>query len=907
MTCCSPSREADQNNIRLQLATAVFEHDRGKGPGKDAEKSFGRSHRRVSARDLKQRNSLPASLESSTFAKVPTGLISYSHDSPNHEERTLALCQRLRDEGVDAQIDQYVEGTPEEGWPRWMQNQLDRSEFVLVVCTETYYRRFRGLEEPGKGKGADWEGSLITAEIYQSKSQTKKFVPLVFDHRDVEFIPESLSIHTHYVLDSEAGYTSLYAFLTGQAGVKPQVLGSLVTIPQKRVAPLRFEIHNLPFPSNPLFTGRGTELETLRRYLSNNTATSMLLTLVVQGMGGVGKTQLAVQYAWKAIREFDALLWVRAESPEALESSLASLAPLLKLPEANLKEQSLQVQAVLMWLRDRNRWLIIADNVNTDVSSRAVREQLFAGMNGSVLITSRLQTWPPNIPSLSLDIFSHEEAVDYLLARCRDQNHHAGEKTDAQSLAKELGCLPLALEQAASFIAELRWSFGQYQTEFLKARTELLSEHREGSTNYPASVAETFSITTAQLSPLAHALLRIAAWLAPDIIPRNIFSANETALSEALNGQAIISPLSVQKALAELRRFSLIRLENESFSIHRLVQAVQQDSLTQEQRNQWLNSAVSTFNAFAPAFPEDPNTWGVWLPLSPHGEKLVEHTRQCEVETLPVARMMNQLGLFLKARANYAQAKAYMEAALKIRENLLGPEHSEVGLTLHNLAEISQDQGEFREAEILYQRALPILEKEPTNLLLVAAPLNGLAILYANRRDYAKAEPLFLRARSIWEEAPGPGQLDLARCLNNLADLYGDQARYAEAETLYKRALSIREQATGPERLEVANSLNNLATLYAKQGKYVEAEELIQRSRSIALKVLGADHPFAATGFQNIAAVYFGQGKFAEAEPLYRQALTIREKALGPEHIDLAITLYGLGLLYRCQGKYAEA
>ena len=476
------------------------------------------------------RNSLPASSESGTFIEVPTALISYSHDSVEHEERTLALCQRLRDEGVDAQIDQYLEGTPVEGWPRWMQNQLERAEFVLVVCTETYYRRFRGIEEPGIGRGADWEGSLITAEIYHSKNQTKKFVPVVFDHQDVEFIPESLSIHTHYVLDSEDGYTRLYAFLTGQAGVKPQVLGPLVTVSQKRVAPLRFEIHNLPFPANPLFTGRRAEMETLKRSLSGQIETPTLRTVVVQGMGGVGKTQLAVQYAWDYINEFDVLLWVRAESPETLESSLASLAPLLKLPEANLNKQPIQVQAVLAWLRDRKRWLIIADNVNTNASAIAVREWLLAGVSGAVLITSRLQTWPPNIPGLSLEVFSTEEAVDYLLARCRDQNHHAGEKTDAQPLANELGCLPLALEQAASFVVELRWTFSEYQKEFQKARAEFLREHSEGSTNYPASVAETFSITTGQLSPLARALLRIAAWFAPDAIPRNIFSANEAVL-----------------------------------------------------------------------------------------------------------------------------------------------------------------------------------------------------------------------------------------------------------------------------------------------------------------------------------------------------------------------------------------
>jgi hypothetical protein len=109
------------------------------------------------------------------------------------------LAERLRKDGVDAQLDQYVAGTPAEGWPRWMLDRLDWADFVLVVCTETYYRRFRGQEEPGKGKGADWEGNLITVEIYQARSRTTKFVPALFDHQDEQFIPEPISGHTHYL------------------------------------------------------------------------------------------------------------------------------------------------------------------------------------------------------------------------------------------------------------------------------------------------------------------------------------------------------------------------------------------------------------------------------------------------------------------------------------------------------------------------------------------------------------------------------------------------------------------------------------------------------------------------------------------------------------------------------------
>ena len=174
----------------------------------------------------------------------PKVFISYSHDSPEHRQRVLTLAERLRDDGVDAQLDQYVSGTPQEGWPRWMLNQLDWANFVLVVCTDTYYHRFRGHEEPGRGKGVDWEGNIISVEIYNRKSRTTKFVPVLFNPQDETFIPEPLGGQNRYVLDSEESYDALYAFLVGQAGVLARKLGQLKTLPRKEVEPLRWVLRS---------------------------------------------------------------------------------------------------------------------------------------------------------------------------------------------------------------------------------------------------------------------------------------------------------------------------------------------------------------------------------------------------------------------------------------------------------------------------------------------------------------------------------------------------------------------------------------------------------------------------------------------------------------------------------------
>ena len=171
-------------------------------------------------------------------ASPPKVFISYSHDSAEHIELVLRFAERLRKDGIDAQIDQYVGGRPPGGWPRWMLDKLEWANFVLLICTEPFYRRFRG-KDPDMGRGVDWEGQLITLEIYGAKSRTLKFIPVIFGAEERNFIPEPLSDHV-YCLDSEESYGELYSVLTGQASVVLPEIGTVKKLPSKDVKPLDF-------------------------------------------------------------------------------------------------------------------------------------------------------------------------------------------------------------------------------------------------------------------------------------------------------------------------------------------------------------------------------------------------------------------------------------------------------------------------------------------------------------------------------------------------------------------------------------------------------------------------------------------------------------------------------------------
>lgn len=162
--------------------------------------------------------------------RQPKVFISYSHDSGEHKSRVYSLSERLRKDGIDCHIDQY-ETAPPEGWARWTRNQIRQADLVLVVCTETYERRYEGTEVAGKGAGAKWEGGIITQELYESEGRNSKFIPVVFSAGDRAHIPLELRQGTYHVVDGEQGYEGLYRHLTEQPAVVKGPLGKLKPMP----------------------------------------------------------------------------------------------------------------------------------------------------------------------------------------------------------------------------------------------------------------------------------------------------------------------------------------------------------------------------------------------------------------------------------------------------------------------------------------------------------------------------------------------------------------------------------------------------------------------------------------------------------------------------------------------------
>src|SRR5271166_57884 len=438
--------------------------------------------------------------------------LSYSTgDKPIVEE----LARRLRDkEKIHCWLDKWnlVPGAP---WQPAIETALQESESCAV---------FVGPE--GLGPWQTEEMRLAINRRVCDRQQRFRVIPVLLPGAKRDSLP-ALLVNTTWVefRDSIDDPDAFRRLVWGIRGVAPEPGGQ-----DFRGSPRT--THNLPFAPNPAFTGREADLESLGERLQKCGKVALTQTVALHGLGGVGKTQLAIEYAWKHLGGYEAVLWVMADSPETFKANLAGCAQTLRLPEAGAKEQSVKMDAVLGWLKGHERWLLIADNADTDEAARAVCDGLPPNLGGHVLITSRLGRWPVNMPHLPLDVLSREDAVRYLVDRVASEGHDAGDEPAARSLSDELGHLPLALEQAAAYVIEVRWTFDKYCERFRDSRPEVLSEHREGATRYPESVAKTWSITLDRLSPLARAILRVAAWFAPDAIPRAIFSADHSAFLE---------------------------------------------------------------------------------------------------------------------------------------------------------------------------------------------------------------------------------------------------------------------------------------------------------------------------------------------------------------------------------------
>ncbi|KAF5437924.1 Tetratricopeptide repeat-containing protein, partial [Candidatus Methanophagaceae archaeon] len=444
-------------------------------------------------------------------------------------------------------------------------------------------------------------------------------------------------------------------------------------------------IWNISQHRNPNFTGREGILKELRLALISGEPATW--KQAITGMGGVGKTQLAVEYIYRHKTEYRVIWWIRSEEPATMAADYASLAVDLNLPEKESTDQTEIAKAVKRWLEHNPDWLLIFDNAQ---DPGEIRNYLPLGGAGHVIITSRNPLWGGVAKLLPARVFDRAESIEFLCKRTGQED-----KKTADVLADGLGDLPLALEQAGAYIETTGIALTEYQELFQSRRKELW-EDESHPPDYPDSVATTWSLSmelVSKESPVAADLLNLCAFLAPDDIPLELLSEGTEHLPEPLAATAT-DKLAMNRAIKALRQYTLVATSGKGLSVHRLVQAVVRDRLSKDDRKEWTETVVRLLSSAFTFDSDDVQTWHQCSRLLPHALAAAAHAGVLEVALEVTQHILNQTGLYLHGRAEFAEAKVLFERALSLAEEAYGPDHPKVAIRVNNLGGVLKALGD---------------------------------------------------------------------------------------------------------------------------------------------------------------------------------------------------------------------
>jgi tetratricopeptide (TPR) repeat protein len=649
------------------------------------------------------------------------------------------------------------------------------------------------------------------------------------------------------------------------------VIEKLVNKPS-RCLPRSPGVRKIPYRRNPLFTGRERTLQQI--YEGFFVETTSALPQALCGLGGIGKTQVAIEYVYRYRDHYHSIFWARASTRDMLMLDCVAIAESLKIANKGEQDQEYVIAAVQQWLAENKEWLLIVDNVD---EMALLNDFLPIEPDGHILLITQSQSVGTYIRKIQVEGMSIEEGEQFLLRRSRvlESEHVTNEilasaPSNARAIASSLGGLPLALDQAGAYIEETSCSIAAYLSRY-RVHQEILLQRRGGGHfggDHPEPVTTTWSLSFKRVeqanSSAAH-LLKFCAFLSPDAIPEELLRVSEPEC----NLQPIVhDSLLLDEAIGVLLRFSLVKRDsdgnNNILSIHPLIQAALKGSMDDGEKYKWAKYAVIAVHSAFPEFSyEKRSRCQHYLP---HAMMCSQHIAEYALVLSEAVQLLNRAGSYLYSHAVYDEADGLLLQALTMSEKVFGPEHPETANCLNKLAELSHMQFNLERAESFWKRALMI------------------------------------RENIVGADDPGTAEI-----LDNLGVLYYVQAHYTQAEKLYARALEIREEHLGPEHKDTGQTLSNLGVLYHAQGKFEKAEALYQRAYAIAEKIFGSEHPFTANGLDCLARLYHDQGKFEQAEPLYQRALTIRKKEPGLKHPRMAHVLGYLGDLYYHQGRYDQA
>ena len=594
------------------------------------------------------------------------------------------------------------------------------------------------------------------------------------------------------------------------------------------------------------------------------------------GLGGAGKTSMALEYAHRQLDEVAVCWQLPAEDPAVLAAGFGELAA--QLCATDRGDPVAAVHGVLA--ASPVPWLLVFDNAPDRAS---VARFLPPAGPGRVLITSRNQIWPPG-QALQVPVLDPQVAAEFLVGRTGDADRRA-----ALGLAGELGGLPLALEQAAAYVQASGESLAGYLALFRQRRADLL--RRGEPTGYSETVATTWRVAFEDLqhaAPGAVGLLRLLAFCAPEAIPLRLLLQPRPGLAGQLGEVAPVltplleDPLAASDAIAALRRYSLITPAGDGLvSVHRLVQAVTFDQMLAEVTSKWRDATAALIEAAIPADTDRPETWPSCAVLLPHAQAALPASSN------GMARLANYLG----ERGSYSAALELQQRLVHELEQAPGSEHPDALAARGNLAYWTGEAGDAAGARDQIVALLPALERvlRPDHPLTLAARAN-LARWTGTRGDAAGARDQYAALLSAREEALGSKDPDTLFVRHNLARWTGEAGDAAGARDQYAALLPVYEQVLRPEHPHTLTVRAGLARWTGEAGDAAGARDQYAALLPVYEQVLRPEHPHTLTVRAGLARWTGEAGDVTGARDQYAALLPVYEQVLGSEHPETLVT-----------------
>ena len=646
-------------------------------------------------------------------------------------------------------------------------------------------------------------------------------------------------------------------------------------------------VSNLP-ARNENFTNRQEVLEDLHRVLLAEARAGTSQACVLYGLGGVGKTQTAIEFAHRHGNHYDLIWWIRAEQSVGITDHLTWLAR--ELGVGDFPEHNRTIAALWQELRQRDRWLLIYDNAR---NPRTLAPYWPPVDTGDVLVTSRHGAWGGYGIPMQVQPFASLDAVTFLRKRANVADERA-----AGDIAEALGCLPLALEQAAAYVEETQTSLESYRQLLAADHPGLLTAgHPQW---YGGTVATTWAVSIAaacQEQPQARSALGILAFLASDDIPRDLLYRHADVLDGLLR-EVVADPVTYDLLLASLIGFSLINADPHRISIHRLVQQMIRNELSQDERTAFRACAVRLLVAAFPENPGDKAVWPVCSRLLPHVSGLVDSPACAELGVL-----LYRAGRYLHQRGDYPEAQRLLDRALVIRTSAPGDAAGALleAETLAALSRVHYHTADLANARKFTERALELYRRKPGegNQAVIENTIH-LSRVLRELGDFDRAERV---ARELTQVAPPGPALAAARQVHG--DALWRLGRLVQARDAYRAALAML-QGTSASSLYLASCHKHLGIVSAELGDLTTAEHELRSARTLLVKDYDEDNADVIDVDNHLAGVLCRTARPAEARALLEHVIQVREKLVGP-HPDLAGSLQRYGAALAALGDYSTA